>query len=279
MRCNHVTGWTDGDGFLQLIEDDISPSLHAGGACSTIFCYGLVANCLSKAQFDMISSEMRYVPPFALLNKLLDGCVVSDGGRLMLEYDAVLDVLKAFLRAVPVDGNWYQAEYPAIRDFLARMPLETPASHFQKHGYFEGRRPFSPGWRDLTEPVPFPRLKTSLRIIPARGRLSVEIARDDFFAIIKAVLIAVPVDETWYLATYRDVSKAIADGMFPSATHYYAERGYFAGHLPFDMAVDAEWYVSRYDHVRIGLERGVAKSPQDHFMRLGYNEGCRPTPP
>jgi hypothetical protein len=222
---------------------------------------------------------MRYVPPYTMLTKWMDGYAVAGTTRLTLLYDDVLDVLKGFLREIPVDDSWYKAEYPAVADYLSRMPTETPNSHFQKHGYFEGRRPFAVGWRDLIDPVPFAQLKTRLRIIPTRGRLNVDIERDDFVAIVKNMLMAIPIDCSWYRTSYPEAAKAVDNDTFPSVAHHYAERGYFEGRLPFEIAVDADWYVSRYGHVRIGLERGVAKSAQDHFMRLGYIEGCRPTPP
>jgi hypothetical protein len=214
-----------------------------------------------------------------MLSKWMDGYAVAGSTRLILPYDDVLDVLKGLLRAVPVDEAWYKAEYPAIPDFLARMQTETPASHFQKHGYFEGRKPFAPGWRDLTAPVRFAELKTRLGIILVRGRLSVDIAREDLLGLVRSILIAVPIDETWYRASYPDVASAIDHGTIASAADHYAKFGYFDGRLPFDIAVDEDWYVSRYEHVRTGLARGVATSGQDHFIRLGYKEGCRPTPP
>jgi hypothetical protein len=222
---------------------------------------------------------MRYVPPCSVLEKWMARCLSADGARLTLTYDDVLDVFRGFLQAVPVDENWYTGEYPAISGFLTRSPSHTATSHFQKHGYFEGREPFAPGWRGLTAPVPFAQLKTSLRIRPTRGHLRVDIAREDFLRLIKTILIAVPVDEAWYRATYPVVAKVIDDGEFPSARSHYAERGYFDNRLPFDIVVDEEWYVSRYEHVRTGLDLGVARSAQDHFIRLGYTEGCRPTPP
>ncbi|WP_216856474.1 hypothetical protein, partial [Acidisphaera sp. S103] len=64
-----------------------------------------------------------------------------DNVHLMAIYDDVVDVLKKFLEAVPVDEDWYLAEYPAIGGFVKRTPTESASSHFYKHGYFEGRKP------------------------------------------------------------------------------------------------------------------------------------------
>jgi hypothetical protein len=224
-------------------------------------------------------SENSYIPPYTVLTKWMDGNAVAGTTRLTPSYDDVLDVLKEFLRPVPVDDDWYKAEYPAVAEYLLRSPLETPRSHFRKHGYFEGRKPFAPGWRDLTAPVPFANLKTRLRMIPTRGRLRVDIERADLLEIIKRLLITVQLDESWYRATYPKAAKAMDDETFPSTADHYADQGYFDGYCPYAIPVNEKWYVSRYEHVRTGLDLGYAKSAQDHFMRLGYQEGCRPTPP
>jgi hypothetical protein len=223
----------------------------------------------------MVWSDVQYIPPYSLLSKWMARHAVPGTTRLTPLYDDVLDVLKGLLQPIPVDAGWYQAEYPAIEDYLARSPAETPKSHFRKHGYFEGRRPFAPGWLGLTDPFPFARVQTRLPIIPAQGRLQVDIERNDFLGIVTDVLMAVPVDQSWYRATYPDA----AHEMLPSAARYYATRGYFKGHLPFDMSVEPDWYISRYEHVRNALSRGVVKSAQDHFHHSGYQEGCRPAPP
>jgi hypothetical protein len=227
----------------------------------------------------MMLADMHCVPSYAVLSRWLAGYTEPGSTQMTLPYDDVLDVLKEYLRAAPVDENWYKAEYRAVADFLARSPAASASSHFLKQGYFEGRKPFARDWRGLTEPIAFSQVQSRLRIIPSHGRLNVEITHDEFCAIIKNIIVAVPVDQSWYRATYPDAAEAIDDEMFRSEAHHYAEVGYFEGCFPFEIAVDAEWYVSRYDHVRMGLQRGVVMSAQDHFTRVGYNEGCRPTPP
>jgi hypothetical protein len=222
---------------------------------------------------------MRYVPPFTTMEKWMAGCAVAGSTRLVVTYDDVLDILKGFLAAIPVDEVWYCAQYPAVADYVGRVAGETATTHFRKHGYFEGRKPFEPGWRGLTEPVRFTELTPCLGVSPRHGRLMIDIERDEFINVIKKVLKAVPVDEAWYFANYPKTAALIKNGTFSSGIEHYAELGYFHGQLPFDIAVDDGWYTSRYDHVRIGLERGVAGSAKDHFIRLGYSEGCRPAPP
>jgi len=222
---------------------------------------------------------MTYVPAYTLLDRWMAAHAVAGTPRITPLYDDILEVLRAFLQAIQVNEDWYKDEYKAIADRVQRTPNETPASHFRKLGYFEGRRPFETGWHGLTEPVPFAELKARLRIIPTRGRLRADVARDDLLGVIKTILAATPVDPSWYRATYPDAAEAIDAATFPSETFHYAERGYFEGRIPCEIAVDEKWYASRYHHVRIGLERGDIKSAQEHFIRTGYQEGCRPTPP
>lgn len=226
---------------------------------------------------EMVLSQMWYIPPYTLLKQWMGRHVMAETARLRLLYDDVLDVLKELLQPIPVDEAWYKAEYPAVAEYLVRGMTETAKSHFQKHGYFEGRKPFAPGWRGLPEPTPFAQLQSRLRIIPSRGRLIVEIEHNDFLGIVSDLLTAVPVDQTWYRTAYPDVVKELDDGT--SAVYHYARQGYFEDRMPFDITVDPEWYVSRYQHVRMALERGDARSAQDHFMRAGYIEGCRPRAP
>jgi hypothetical protein len=223
--------------------------------------------------------SLQHPPPYTLLTKWMDGVSGSASARLSPKYDDILEVLRALLRAVPVDEPWYMSQYPGIADFVARTPTETPASHYQKHGYFEGRRPFAPGWSNLTEPAAFAAIRTRLRIVPARGKLLVDITRDEVADVIKAILRSVPVDEPWYRETYPVAAKDVDAGRFSSVTEHYVALGYSQGCLPHEPDVNEAWYVTRYEHIRNGIDSGVARTPKEHFIRIGYQEGCRPTPP
>jgi hypothetical protein len=222
---------------------------------------------------------MRYIPPFSSIQRWTTCC--SDDGYdaiVSVTYDDLLDVIGALLQAIPVDEGWYISEYPGVTNFIKHNPGNSAASHFRKHGYFEGRRPFAAGWRDFVDPVPFAELKQFFPIMPIRGHLHIRIERANFISLLKAILKSVPTDEGWYRTAYPAAAKAIDNGKFANASHHYVEAGYFEGQLPFEIVVDADWYVARYEHVRTGIERGIASSPQEHFLREGYREGCRPVP-
>jgi len=223
-------------------------------------------------------SPMLFVPAFTLVEAWMRSCAAEDAAVLQSTYDDVLDVFKALLEGIPVDEDWYAAEYPAVADAIARRAIESASAHFQRHGHFEGRQPFADGWRDLVRPVPFIETQAKLRVVPAKGRLQVRVERDVFIGLIKNVIKAVPVDEEWYRAAYPAVSNMIGNGLVPSAAHHYVEMGYFESKMPFDFVVDEGWYFSQYEHVRNGIARGAARSAKDHFFRIGYGDGCRPVP-
>jgi hypothetical protein len=219
---------------------------------------------------------MPYVPPCDLLMRWLDTCPCDRDGRLVMLYDDIVDVLKAFVGSIPVDEAWYLSKYPAVAELVRNVRTETASSHFRMHGYFEGRRPFAAGWNGYAEPVPFDRLKPRLRLTPTRDGLKAFVSRDDFIALIKQLLRAVPVDTEWYCQSYP-IGRVGFEA--PDRASHFAEVGYFKGWLPSDIEVDIEWYQRRYEHVRRGLELGLAVDAKDHFLKMGYREGCRPIPP
>ena len=221
----------------------------------------------------------RCVPPFALMEQWLKKWTVPDTTRVRAPYDDVLDVLRAMLAIVPVDETWYLAEYPDVSAWVGRVKDESAASHFRKHGYFDGRQPFAEGWQGLQRPVPCKELTRHLRLSPGREGLVAQIERQDFLGMIQAMLRAVRVDDLWYRTTYPGAAADIRGGRYSTAAAHYAGAGYFEGWLPEDVQVDADWYVARYAHVRAGLAAGEATSAKDHFMRIGYGEGCQPKRP
>ncbi|MBS0639920.1 MAG: hypothetical protein JSS43_08620 [Proteobacteria bacterium] len=223
---------------------------------------------------------MPYVPPHTLLIKWLDRQHELPGGRLSILYDDLLDVIKAFISALPVDESWYLARYPAVADFVTRSSTTTARSHYVNHGYFEGRHPFATGWNGYSEPVAFEHLKPLLRIRHQRGRLYAEVSREDVLALIRRLLAAIPVDPSWYFASKPVPPAALGAGdARAAASDHFATVGYFLGQLSSDITVDEDWYVNRYAHVREGMSQGLATSAKDHFLKLGYEEACRPTAP
>ena len=100
---------------------------------------------------------------------------------------------------------------------------------------------------------PFDAVRRTLEISTFKGELRVGSSYDAFVEIIKKYVRLIGVDEEWYLATYPDVSRAIADGAVASAREHYAENGYFEGRLPAAPRVEEAWYLSERPHPVGGL--------------------------
>jgi hypothetical protein len=222
---------------------------------------------------------MSFVAPFPLLKDWLDKHAMEGTDIIICTFDDLVDVLRGIVIGVPVDEAFYTDAYPAVAKGLIAMGLETPQSHYYKHGYFEGRSPFETGWKHLTRPVAFAEITAMVRPIPRCGWLDVKFGRRQMMETISELLRSVSVNESWYLATYPAAAKAIRDGRYISASDHYRHVGYFDAYLPQSVVIDEAWYIARYQHVRNGLAAGVATSAQDHFIRIGYPEGCRPVPP
>ena len=137
---------------------------------------------------------MLLIPPFALLDRWLARSAADSAVLLNFHYDDVLEVLSRLLLGVAVDETWYRAEYPAVLEFVALSPDETVSSHFRRHGYFEGRKPFADRWLGRRAPPPFAALKVKMRLSIKRGHLDVRIERDAFMEFVGQILGAMSVD-------------------------------------------------------------------------------------
>ena len=255
-----------------MIKDNLFPVRGSNVPCHWQKRYATLSN-----RRRTVDCNMRPIPPFALMDRWLVRCSVPNTARLRLPYDDILDVLRGFLVVVPVDEDWYRSEYPDVVRFLAENRDESATSHFRKFGYFNGRHPFAEGWRGLRRPILFTGLKGGFNVVVTRRGLHIDIERDGFLELVRKLLAAVPVDETWYREHYPEAAEDLRSERVLSASDHYVRKGYFVGFLPFDVVVDDDWYIARYEHVRNGLAVGEAVSAKDHFMRIGYGEGCQPT--
>jgi hypothetical protein len=125
---------------------------------------------------------------------------------------------------------------------------------------------------------PFEVLKQKIRVVGSQtgGKGRIDMKYDDFMALIKLMLRAVAVDETWYCTKYPDVAMAIKSGAYKSAKHHFVEEGYFEDRVPYEFGVDEEWYKSNYPDIAVGIKAGALGSPKEHFLSHGYKEGRLP---
>ncbi len=106
----------------------------------------------------------------------------------------------------------------------------------------------------------------------------VELPESKFLDLLQCALLQVEVDETWYLAAYRDVQDAVRAGLVPSARAHYIRAGYFENRFPRPIRVDEAWYLSEYQDVVEAIRAGIFSSAAQHFERDGFREGRLPEP-
>jgi hypothetical protein len=104
----------------------------------------------------------------------------------------------------------------------------------------------------------------------------VELLESRLVELLHALLTAVKVDETWYLASYPDVAAAVKAGGLKSARDHYIRSGYFENRLPGPIRVDEGWYMGEYPDVSTAIKSGAFKNGQQHFERSGFKEGRLP---
>jgi hypothetical protein len=69
----------------------------------------------------------------------------AESGYVYLKVPEFEVLLEGYLAAIPFDETWYLSQYPDIRQAQESGTLGmTPAEHYRRRGYIEGRLPFEP---------------------------------------------------------------------------------------------------------------------------------------
>lgn len=107
--------------------------------------------------------QRAYLIPYSRLRELL-GFGPDDAQPILLSTDRLQQAVRMLLRAVHVDEDWYEEQYPDVRDAVAKGIFRSAKHHFIESGYFEGRRParvvvdenwYSRAYPDVNESVEF----------------------------------------------------------------------------------------------------------------------------
>jgi hypothetical protein len=110
------------------------------------------------------------------------------------------------------------ARAPDARAPDARATPDVTAAPFASGGYF----------------MPFAIIQSWLGRYPVSRTRLLEISYDDFLDIIRHLLVAIPVDEEWYLAANPGVAARMTAGDFMTPTQHFVLHGYFEGRRPFE---------------------------------------------
>jgi hypothetical protein len=126
--------------------------------------------------------------------------------------------------------------------------------------------------------VPFHSLMRQIGLEELLSRSQIRMSREQFEALMRAMLRYVAVDEAWYRDAYPDVDQAIRNGKVRSAKDHFVASGYFEGRKCGRVLVDEKWYLTEYPDVAEGVELGEFMSAQQHFDSHGEKEGRLPHP-
>ena len=80
------------------------------------------------------------VPTYAMIEAVLGLDPGSEPPR-SIAWDSMVEVIRLFLRRVPVDETWYCTVYPDVAEAIREGELASAQEHFVAHGYFEERSP------------------------------------------------------------------------------------------------------------------------------------------
>ena len=111
----------------------------------------------------------------------------------------------------------------------------------------------------------------------ASGTAFVEVVKTHFHDLLRSIVNAIEVDETWYLQNYGDVADAVAEGRLKSGADHYRSAGYFEDRMPRRIQVDEPWYLSTYPDVKAAIAERAFQTAQQHFDRDGFREGRMPS--
>ena len=91
------------------------------------------------------AESWRDLPRPILFSRLKAGfnvVVTCRGLRVDIERDGFLELVRDFLRLVPVDETWYPETYPEAAEDIRSGNFLSASDHYIRKGYFEGFVPF-----------------------------------------------------------------------------------------------------------------------------------------
>jgi hypothetical protein len=220
--------------------------------------------------------SFKYIVPCARVEQWLQSFTLGDDQIIDMPYEIFMAFIRRFLEPIDVEQDWYAQSYPGVASSISRGVFRSASHHFLAHGYFEHRLPFPAETVGRQVPITFRQVQSMIQLRPTRRGAHVSITRHALFFIIRALLRAVPVDETWYREAYPTAAKKIARGVFADATAHFSAIGYLEGLWPFPIDVDEAWYLGRYPDVRQMIAGRRFESATAHFRAEGYREGRFP---
>lgn len=92
---------------------------------------------------------MRYLPPFAVVRRMIRRTTSGDRTRSDLAFEDLQQVIRTLLTVVEVDEVFYLERNADVAKGVEEGLIRSAQDHFVNHGYFEGRMPYQI-WIDET---------------------------------------------------------------------------------------------------------------------------------
>lgn len=85
---------------------------------------------------------MRYLPPFAIVKRMIKGTNLRDKTRVDTSLEDLQAVIRTLLTVVEVDEVFYLERNLDVAKGIQDGLIRSAQDHFVRHGYFEGRMPY-----------------------------------------------------------------------------------------------------------------------------------------
>ena len=95
---------------------------------------------------------------------LLPSLELDGNGYVTLKAAELENLLDELLAFIEVDETWYLSHYPDVRQAFEDGSLGmTPAEHYRRHGYLEGRLPFVPQVDEVAYRAKYPDVEQGIQ--------------------------------------------------------------------------------------------------------------------
>jgi len=164
-------------------------------------------------------------PPQALLPSM-----ERRGDQFACDWNDFTKLIYLVLQLVPVDEEWYLAEYPDVKGEIESQNIASASDHFRRSGYLEGRFPIRPVVDETWYLTMYPDVREAI----ARGE--VEDAQTHF---VKSgyregrMPYAMPVDSAWYQAANPRASLRTIHGDSSECDDDFIRFGFREGFMPY----------------------------------------------
>lgn len=105
------------------------------------------------------------------------------------------------------------------------------------------------------------------------GASGFTLSSDDFYKLVGALSNLQELDEEFYVATHKDIAKAIQSGAYKSARDHFDKGGFLEGRVGTLEGFDPEAYYDLNKDLHKAYSRSDSKALTEHYIKFGFAEG------